>query len=47
MIHFHRYKYVGFVKAFRWLGGVAGGFHEEIYVRASECTVCGKRKAVK
>ncbi len=47
MIHFHKYKYIGFVKAFRWHGGVAGGLHTEVYVRASECIICGKRKVVK
>jgi len=42
----HRYRYIGKIKAYRWLAGVSGGVPVEVMVKAKQCEKCGKVKEV-
>lgn len=43
-MHWHNYKDIGIVSAWRWMGGVSGGIREYVICHAKECTKCGKVK---
>lgn len=44
MMCWHKYKYVGYIKVYYWLGGVASGVPFPATIEARQCTRCGKIK---
>lgn len=42
----HKYEYVGWIEAQKWLGGVAGGILIDVMIKAKQCTKCGNVKEI-